>query len=99
MAQFLLAQKDLETLNLDTTLVPFLIAVPGNTRKVRVVFGIGSGFGLNCINDNPLQNSVLVLHGEHEANVTIPAVHILPSDMLALQDSTSHLIKTSTKLD
>jgi hypothetical protein len=86
MAQFLLNQKDLVTLNLDTTLVPFLIAVPENTRKVRVVFGIGSGFELNGINTNPLQNSVLALHGEHEHNVTIPTVHILPSNTLALQE-------------
>jgi hypothetical protein len=84
MTQFLLNQTDLVTLNLDTTLVPFIIAVPGNTRKVRVVFGVGSGFGLNGINENPLQNTVLALHGEHEHNVTIPTVHALPSDTLAL---------------
>jgi hypothetical protein len=86
MTQFLLNQTDLVTLNLDTTIVPFIIAVLGNTHKVRVVFGVGSGFGLNGINANPLQNTVLVLHGKHEQNVTIPTVHVLPSDTLALQE-------------
>jgi hypothetical protein len=86
MATFILSQKDLVTLNLDTTLVPFLIAVPGNTRKVRVVFGIGSGLGLNGINENPLHNRVLALHGEHEPNITIPSAHVLPSDTLAMHE-------------
>jgi hypothetical protein len=58
-------------LNLDTTLVPFLIAVPRNTQKLSVMFGVGSGFRLNGINANPLQNNILALHGEYEQNATI----------------------------
>jgi hypothetical protein len=74
MKQFIIAQKDMETLNLDTNFTPFLIAVPGNTRNVHLVFGLGTGFGLSSIKANALQNNFLALAGEFEANISIPAV-------------------------
>jgi hypothetical protein len=85
MTQFIMEQEDMETLNLDTTLTPFLIAVPGNTRNVRLVFGLGTGFGLNGIDANALQNNFLALAGEFETNISIPAALVLPSDTLTLQ--------------
>jgi hypothetical protein len=86
MATFLVDKGDKATLNLDTTLVPFLIAIPGNTRKVRMVFGVGTGFGLNGISTNALESSVLCLSGEFERNVTIPTVYVLPTDTLDIQE-------------
>jgi hypothetical protein len=78
MADFISKQDDTSSLNLDTSLVPFLIAIPGNTcKKVHIIFRVGTGFGLKGIHENPLQDNILTLTGEAEASINIPAALIL----------------------
>ncbi len=97
MATFLASDEpDIASLNLDTSHVPFLIAIPGNTRKVRVVFGVGTGFGLNGIGPNPIQSNVLALAGEYEAGVSFPQVLVLPRDTV---DPSKHYIPTDREFE
>jgi hypothetical protein len=83
MADFIAKQEETASLNLDTSLVPFLIAIPGNTRRVRVLYGVGTGFGLKGIHENPLQENILALTGEAEDAITIPSAIILPDYTLS----------------
>ena len=69
-------------LQFDTTLIPFLAAVPGTQRKLRIVYGIGSGIGLTGIHNNNLENKVLALSGEYEEGISYPMVLQFPSDAL-----------------
>jgi hypothetical protein len=85
MAAFIASDDpDIASLNLDTSHVPFLIAIPGNTRKVHVLFSVGTGFGLNGIGQNPIQANVLALAGKYKAGVSFPQVLVLPRDTINL---------------
>ena len=55
-----------EKLQFDNNLITFLTAIPGTKRKVRVVYGIGTGIGLTGIKSNKLENKILALSGEFE---------------------------------
>jgi hypothetical protein len=70
------------SLQFDTNLVPFLMAVPGTTRKLRLIYGVGTGIGLTGIHSNNLENQVLALTGEYEEGVTFPSVLQLPGNAL-----------------
>ena len=83
MATFLITGGDPAKLAHDTTLVPFLVALPGNTRKVRIVYGIATGFGLTGLNINPLQTNILALTGEHSIDqMEFPTVLTFPPNII-----------------
>ena len=85
MAKFLYSPEDNNKANIihfDTSLIPFLTAVPGTTRKVRLIFGIGTGIGLTGIQKNDLDSKILALLGEYEEGVTFPSVLQFPPDAL-----------------
>ena len=69
-------------LQFDTTLIPFMSAVPGTTRKVRIVYGVGSSIGLTGIQSNNLENKVLALSGEYEEGISYPSVLQFPAHAL-----------------
>ena len=55
MATFLKQDsRIIDNLNVDASLTPFLINVPDNRRKLRVLYGVGTGCGLNGLGSNPL---------------------------------------------
>jgi hypothetical protein len=85
IAQLIYNEDNINTANslqFDTNLVPFLMAVPGTTRTLRLVFGVGTGIGLTGIHSNDLERKVLALTGEYEEGVTFPSVLQLPPDAL-----------------
>ena len=85
----------------DTHLVPFLAAVPGTSRKLRVVYGIGTGIGLTGITNNALETKVLALSGEHEDGITYPSMLQFPDTALTPFDmkipSTNQFLRKLTK--
>ena len=84
MAVFINTQEDRSALNLDSNLVAFLIAIP-NSRKVRLCYGTGNGFGLTGITTNHLQAHMLTLSGEHDTTtMTSPSILTFPPETLDL---------------
>ena len=69
-------------LQFNTHLMPFLAAIPGSVRRLRVVYGIGTGIGLTGIHSNKLENTLLTLTGEHEEGVMYPSVLKFPPTAL-----------------
>jgi hypothetical protein len=69
-------------LQFDNDLVPYITALPGSTRKVRLIYGLGSSIGLTGIHDNELEDKILALTGEFEENVSFPTVLQFPSSAL-----------------
>lgn len=75
--------KEFNLLDLETTLVPFLLAVPGQgQRNVRVLYGLGSGAGATGIRENELKDSFLALSGEYIDGVSLPTVMTLPNNIV-----------------
>ena len=69
-------------LQFNTHLMPFLAAIPGSVRRLRVVYGIGTGIGLTGIHSNELENTLLTLTGELEEGVMYPSVLKFPPTAL-----------------
>ena len=69
-------------LQFDNNLITFLTAIPGTKRKVRVVYGIGTGIGLTGIKSNKLEDKILALSGEFENGNAYPTVLQYPSSAL-----------------
>ena len=87
LARFLAEDRaDHRLLNLETTITPSILAVPGSgQRNVRVVYGLGTGAGATGIRDNPLKSNFPVLTGEIEDGIQVPQVMTLPSNVLQPQ--------------
>jgi hypothetical protein len=86
-AAFLLQEsRILDNLNLDTSLVPFLINIPNNKRHLRILYGIGTGCGLNGLGTNPIENSIVSLTGELISGIAMPSTMVLPEEVLDLQE-------------
>jgi hypothetical protein len=86
MANFLYQEDNVnkaDKIHFDTDLIPFLAAVPGSPRQLRLVFGVGTGLGLTGIHSNTLDTRILALSGEYEAGVSFPTVLQFPSDALS----------------
>jgi hypothetical protein len=49
-----------------------------------MIFGFGTGFGLNNIGPNPNQSNVLALTGKYKVGVSFPQVLVLPRDTIDL---------------
>ena len=81
LAQFLTEEKaDHHLLNLETTITPCILAIPGNVQcNLRVVFGVGAGTGATGIHDNLPRNNFLALNGEFEKDISASNVMALPS--------------------
>ena len=74
---------EFKLLDLDTTITPCLLAVPGSgQRSARVVYGLGTGAGATGIKDNDLHSNFLALTGELEDGVSIPNVMTLPPSII-----------------
>ena len=69
-------------LQFDNELVPYIAAVPGSTRKVRLIYGLGTSIGLTGIHDNDLEDKILALTGEFEEHVSYPTVLQFPATAL-----------------
>ena len=85
MARFLYNEEEenkASKIHFDTQLIPFLAAVPGSPRQVRLVFGLGTGLGLTGINSNTLDTKILALSGEYEEGVSFPTVLQFPPEAL-----------------
>ena len=63
--------------------VPFIIPIAG-TRTVRVVYGVGTGQGLNGILESDIDDNVMCMSGEVNQNVQMPDVLTLPSSAIFL---------------
>ena len=72
----------LETLSHTTPVVPFIVAVPGRTRNVKVVYGIGAGCRLTGLMANDLGEDILVLNVDIDPLFSMPVAHQLPKDAL-----------------
>ena len=71
-----------DKLQFEDNLITFLTAVPGTTRKVRVVYGLGTGIGLTGIKRNKLEKQILALSGEFEEGIAYPTVLQYPETAL-----------------
>ena len=81
-------QTNLYLLNLETTLTPCIVAVPGaNQCNLCVIYGLRTGTGATGIHDNPLGNNFLALTGEYEHRVSAPNVITLPANAVTTQES------------
>ena len=78
-------KPDLNLLNAFTRKVPFLICVSDSPHEVRVVFGVGTGCGLDGLGTNPIEDKILALQGEHEEGVSVPTCITLPNLLLNWQ--------------
>ena len=86
-AAFLLQESCLlDNLNLDASLVPFIINIPNNKHQLQILYGVGTGCGLNGLGTNPIENSIIALTGEFISGVTIPTTMVLPEEALDLQE-------------
>ena len=70
---------DPDLLNINTTKTTFLISVPDSIRKVRLIYGVGTCYGLDDIGENPMEDSILALHGEFEHGASFPSTLVLPT--------------------
>ena len=90
MANFLKGKDgnpaDSDLLNISTTKVTFLVAVPDSTRQVRILYGLGTGCGLNDIGINPLEDHVLALYGDFIKGTSLPSALTLPATSLHPQN-------------
>jgi hypothetical protein len=82
LAKFLQGKNDNhadpDLLNINTNKTSFLVAVPDSIRKVRLIYGTGTGCGLYDIGENPMEDSILTLHGEYEHGAAFPSTLVLP---------------------
>jgi hypothetical protein len=82
LAKFLQGKNDNhadpDLLNINTSNTSFLIAVPDSIRKVRLIYGVGTGCGLYDFGENPLEDSILALHGEYDQGASFPSTLVLP---------------------
>jgi hypothetical protein len=85
MAKFIVDKTDTSTLNHDSNATTFLISLP-KMRKVRVLYGIGTGLGINGILPNPIESNILALYGDVEKGVSLPKTLILPPNALELKE-------------
>ena len=72
----------LETLNQTTSILPFLLPVPGKERVCKILFGLGSGNGITGLIANTLGDDVLALHGKILPLVAILTAFHLPEEAL-----------------
>ena len=68
--------------NFTNRLQPFLIAVPGNTRKVRVLYALTKGNEHEILKSSPAKNDIAALHGEFKYQSKFPSPIVLPSALL-----------------
>lgn len=85
MAKFIINKADTSMLNHDPNAIAFLISLP-KSRKVRVIYGIGTGLGINGILPNPIESNVIAMYGNVEKGVNLPQTLILPQDSLELKE-------------
>ena len=81
----------LETLSQATAIIPFIISAPGRSRQVKVIYGLGTSFGLTGLMANELGDDILALKGELDPLFSVPVAHKLPEDAL-----TPHQVKVPT---
>ena len=90
LAKFLQGKNDNhadpDLLNINTSKTSFIIAVPDSIRKVRLVYGVGTCCGLHDIGENPMEDSILALHGEYEQGASFPSTLVLPAKTIHHQE-------------
>jgi len=84
MHKFINANDEFHNLNSDTRITPFLVIIPGSSKKVRVVYGLGTGKGLNGLHASPIDENIMALAGDL-TSTSYPNTITLPPDALALQ--------------
>lgn len=72
----------LETLNQATSVIPFLVPIPGREGICKIVYGVGAGSGITGLIANDLGDNILVLHGEISPLITIPVAFKFPEEAL-----------------
>ena len=77
---------DLVLLNINTTKTTFLISIPDSIRKVQLIYGVGTCYGLDDIGENPMEDSILVLHGEFKHSASFPSTLVLPTATMHHQE-------------
>ena len=60
-------------------LQPFLIAIPGNTRKVRVLYALTKASEHEILQNSSARNDIVALHGEFLPQSKFPSAIVLPS--------------------
>ena len=72
-----------DKIQFDDKLYTFITAIPGSTRKIRLIYGLGSGIGLTGITKNKLEKTILALTGEYEEGIAYPTVLKFPETALS----------------
>ena len=72
----------LETLSQATSIIPFLVPIPGREHTCKIIYGLGSGNGITGLIANDLGDDILVLHGEISPLVAIPITFQFPEEAL-----------------
>ena len=72
----------LKTINQATSILPFIISIPGCTHQVKVLYGIGTSSGLTGLNANKLGDDVLALYSELDPLFFIPQAIQLPKETI-----------------
>ena len=70
--------------NFSTIFTPFLVAVPGSFRKVRVIYALqeANPNEQEFFQNTPVGNKILALTGELITNITIPTAYVLPANVI-----------------
>ena len=72
----------LEALSQATSIIPFLVPIPGRDRVCKVIYGLGLGNGITGLIANDLGDDILALHGETSPLVAIPIAFQFPEEAL-----------------
>ena len=82
--QFINSNDEVHDLNSAKRITPFLVIIPGTSKKVRVVYGVGTGKGINGLNTSPIDENIMALTGD-VTPTSYPNTITFPPDALALQ--------------
>ena len=66
-----------------SVLQPFLIAIPGNTRKVRVIYGVVKAEDHPIFQTSEISKDLIALHGEYTPGSKLPSPYILPTQFIS----------------
>ena len=61
---------------------PFLMAIPGNTRKVRVIYSVSNADEHTVFHNSAIINDIVALHGEYSPGAKFPTPLILPKGFI-----------------
>ena len=69
-------------LNADLRPATWVVLVPGSTHRLRVLYGVASGYGVGGLTDESLDSSIIGIHGERDPPLTAPSAMVINGESL-----------------